>query len=349
MKEVKKGTKKKSSTTPPKKTTKKKVTNKKVTQTKKKVTEKKVTPAKKAVSNKKQIKRGFTLIELLAVIVILGLLMAIAIPAVTRYINQSRMKTLVSSINGYLDAATIAVNDNDFGSMSNQDNIYYIPVSNIKDDSCINLEKGGLDPYGNFVEAYVVVHYNASEYKYDYYFTFIDDAGYGMKLTKVDEIKSNGKGQIVNPSPVNPSTSDSNQITIQTIDDAVPHILGSDSCSAANSTVAGGFTPINPPINPPTGGGKFYVRRQINACTTKTFEFNMGRAKIKFSAWVETENNTDNWRIGPTGKVITGTDTRNFEIDGVTGDSYITTGKTYTTTNNGVLFPSIVCNDPVGS
>lgn len=36
----------------------------------------------------KKNNKGFTLIELLAVIVILGLLMAIAIPSVTRYITQ---------------------------------------------------------------------------------------------------------------------------------------------------------------------------------------------------------------------------------------------------------------------
>ena len=41
-------------------------------------------------------KKGFTLIELLAVIVILGVLLAIAIPSVTKYINISkRVHTLI--------------------------------------------------------------------------------------------------------------------------------------------------------------------------------------------------------------------------------------------------------------
>ncbi|MBO5375413.1 MAG: prepilin-type N-terminal cleavage/methylation domain-containing protein, partial [Bacilli bacterium] len=41
-------------------------------------------------------KKGFTLIELLAVIIILGVLMIIAIPSVTEYIQTARKKAYVS-------------------------------------------------------------------------------------------------------------------------------------------------------------------------------------------------------------------------------------------------------------
>lgn len=145
--------------------------------------------------------KGFTLIELLAVIVILGLLMAIAIPAVTRYITESRKKTLVSSIDSFVRAASIAVNEGDFDALSDGNRLYYIQVSNDKNNSCIFLEKGGTNPFGNWRQAYVVVHYNAEKFGYDFYFTFIDDAGYGMALTKSDAIRPKGR-QIDNPSPI---------------------------------------------------------------------------------------------------------------------------------------------------
>ena len=53
---------------------------------------------------KRMNKKGFTLIELLAVIVILGILMLIAIPSVTRFINQSREKTFRSTVQMMVDS-----------------------------------------------------------------------------------------------------------------------------------------------------------------------------------------------------------------------------------------------------
>jgi len=57
---------------------------------------------------KKLNKKGFTLIELLAVIVILAILVAVAIPAVTRYLNTARKGTFSSNA-----SAAISVVRND--------------------------------------------------------------------------------------------------------------------------------------------------------------------------------------------------------------------------------------------
>lgn len=51
-------------------------------------------------------KKAFTLVELLAVIIILGLLMAIAIPSVSKYLAQSRTKTYMNTLSSYADGVT---------------------------------------------------------------------------------------------------------------------------------------------------------------------------------------------------------------------------------------------------
>ena len=138
---------------------------------------------------KKMNKKGFTLIELLAVIVILGLLMAIAIPSVTKYITQSRKKTLTNTMSNYMAALTTEVNNLSF-TFTGANTIYAVPIE------CIALERGGTDPFGKWYPAstanwaYVLVQYDDDNSSYTYGFTFKDSAGYGLKPTashKLDE------------------------------------------------------------------------------------------------------------------------------------------------------------------
>ena len=62
-------------------------------------------------------KKGFTLIELLAVIVILGIIMVIAVPAITKYIDNSRKEGFTKTASGVVDAARLYYS-NEYGNSS---------------------------------------------------------------------------------------------------------------------------------------------------------------------------------------------------------------------------------------
>ena len=66
--------------------------------------------------------KGFTLIELLAVIVILGILMFVAIPMVTRYIDNSRKDTFVDNVKMALNQAKTEYATCDLGESCNFSN-----------------------------------------------------------------------------------------------------------------------------------------------------------------------------------------------------------------------------------
>ena len=123
--------------------------------------------------------KGFTLIELLAVIIILGILMLIAIPSVTNYINNSRKNTYVTTVNELVKGTIAKVNSGELN-MYDTDTTYYVPCT------CIKLENGeAKSPYGKFDPAYVVVTFDGSNYHY--YFTGKDVQNMGVPtLTSAD-------------------------------------------------------------------------------------------------------------------------------------------------------------------
>ena len=130
--------------------------------------------------NKKKKKKGFTLIELLAVIIILGVLMIIAVPSVTKYINDSRRNGYITTARNVTEGVRNLAYSGTYD-LDDKNTTYYV------EGSCIKTDNGYRSPYGDFEKAYVAVI--AKDDGYEYYWTSVDSTGTGVKnLTKVDKL-----------------------------------------------------------------------------------------------------------------------------------------------------------------
>lgn len=164
-------------------------------------------------------KKGFTLIELLAVIVILGVLLAIAVPAVTKYISSSRKSTFITNVKQYTDSARSEA----------LDGAYLFPV-NTNDATVIRfstiyplLEKGGkTSPYDGQWEnsncfVAIINDGTAESPHYVYYVAARDSKGYGLGSSdngnvavaiEYNELKNNQVIQLASGFSYTPSKAD---------------------------------------------------------------------------------------------------------------------------------------------
>lgn len=79
----------------------------------------------------KKNNKGFTLIELLAVIVILGVLMIIAIPMVSKYIKQAKQNAFIDTAKAYVSSARYGYLNGDY------------TEAEATDGNCATLDSGG--------------------------------------------------------------------------------------------------------------------------------------------------------------------------------------------------------------
>ena len=128
---------------------------------------------------KKINSKGFTLIELLAVIVIMGILMMVAIPSISRVIENSRKDTFVDIAKSYANAAkTLWTADglvcevtaadgskSQVVSSATDDGDYYINIKTKEAASYpVLLDQGGKSSWGNRdVEGYVRVNISTTD------------------------------------------------------------------------------------------------------------------------------------------------------------------------------------------
>ena len=123
-----------------------------------------------------QKKNGFTLVEVLAVIVILGIVMIIAVPAISKYILKSDKSVYASDVQAYIESIRAKYEMKEYGPLLKDDEIMMVPLSHIV------FEKGDSQnsPYGayDFSRSYVLIV--PEKHGYNFYATVIDSAKVGI-------------------------------------------------------------------------------------------------------------------------------------------------------------------------
>lgn len=139
------------------------------------------------IENIKKNKHGFTLIELLAVIIILGILLLIAVPAISRYIEESRKSTYINSVQSIVSAISTSVNNLEYPLPSKNEAII-IPFSEVELEKGVSNTKS---PFASYEEgkSYIVVTFDGI--MYHYYVSTLDNAGYSIPLIDTKKLNKN--------------------------------------------------------------------------------------------------------------------------------------------------------------
>ena len=124
--------------------------------------------------------KGFSLVELLAVIVIIGILAMVSVPAVNSIIFNSRADTYANSAESFIESARRFVADGTF-KVKQYDTTYYIDANNLVDDEL------GSSPFAPWNQAYVAVTRDPDN-TYRFYWISSDKAGWRIDLTEEGKI-----------------------------------------------------------------------------------------------------------------------------------------------------------------
>ena len=130
-------------------------------------------------------KKGFTMIEILAVIMIIGILITIIVPSVTKYIHNSKKDNYKSSLKNMVSTVNDEVIYDQIYDFDEETEYFIMPLV------CVELEKGDStkSTFGKYNPTYSFIIVEATENGYSYKVQSIDDKGYGTYLIKPEEIK----------------------------------------------------------------------------------------------------------------------------------------------------------------
>ena len=152
--------------------------------------------------------KGFTLIELLAVVIIIGVLTLIAIPAISKYIENSRVSVYVTSAKKYIDIVMQEVNNQSEGYVTKVGSCINVKISDIQLEKGTNLKS----PFGYLLDKYSYITVYNINGTHLYLLTIVDSMGFGWVYQEYSSINN------------------SNIIRDISTDSLIP-ISGSDTCT----------------------------------------------------------------------------------------------------------------------
>ena len=129
--------------------------------------------------------KGFTLIEILAVVIILGIIMIITIPAVSNYIISSNRSAYASDLAAYIETVRAEYEMKDYGRYITENEIMIVPLQYIKLDKGDNLSS----PFGDYVfdQCYAIII--AERKGFQVYISAVDNNGIGAIMKSYNEMK----------------------------------------------------------------------------------------------------------------------------------------------------------------
>ena len=138
---------------------------------------------------KKINNRGFTLVELLAVILIMGILMLIAVPSISRVVENSRKDIFVDIVKSYTNSVrqlwasdVITCGNNNTSASGMDDGDYYILIDTADESRLSLLDQGGKSSWGNRdVKGYVRVNVSTvNDRKVTKFYVSLTDGMHGI-------------------------------------------------------------------------------------------------------------------------------------------------------------------------
>lgn len=134
-------------------------------------------------------KKGFTLIELLAVIIILGVLLTIAIPKVSQYINNSKKSGFIDTANAMVSSVKNDIISEQLPAPISNNDVLIVTIDKINLDNLKNNKSSfGGKILSNLSYVAVVNIGTGTNPEYAYFVSMQDAKNYAIPLTDVGDL-----------------------------------------------------------------------------------------------------------------------------------------------------------------